>query len=76
MEEVLAIVETNNCFSDGIQFVTGCTFGNNALIYRDYGKIAMTFWRRDGKGIRIAVRPDINELLKKRYPELRQLFRK
>ena len=42
MEEVLAIVETNNCFSDGIQVVTGCTVGNNALIYRDLGKTAVT----------------------------------
>jgi formylmethanofuran dehydrogenase subunit E len=32
MEELIAITETNNCFSDGIQMVTGCTFGNNALI--------------------------------------------
>uniref|UniRef100_UPI0025B8ABDC TrmO family methyltransferase domain-containing protein n=1 Tax=Marinilabilia sp. TaxID=2021252 RepID=UPI0025B8ABDC len=29
MEDLLAIVETNNCFSDGVQFVSGCTFGNN-----------------------------------------------
>ena len=42
MEEVIAIVETNNCFSDGVQFVTSCSFGNNALIYRDYGKTAFT----------------------------------
>ena len=35
MEEMVAIVECNNCFTDGIQAVTGCTFGNNALICRD-----------------------------------------
>ena len=38
MEEVVAIVECNNCFTDGIQVVTGCTFGNNALIFRDLGQ--------------------------------------
>ncbi|MDW8103354.1 MAG: FmdE family protein, partial [Anaerolineae bacterium] len=37
MEDVVAILECNNCFSDGVQVVTGCTFGNNALIYRDVG---------------------------------------
>jgi len=42
MEEIVAIVETNNCFSDGIQIITGCTFGNNALIYKDVGKTAVT----------------------------------
>ena len=36
MEEVIAIIETNNCFSDGVQMVTGCSFGNNALMYRDF----------------------------------------
>ena len=57
MEEVIAIVEINSCFSDGIQIVTGCTFGNNALIYRDLGKTAFTLTRRNGDGIRISVKP-------------------
>ena len=46
MEEIVAIVECNNCFTDGIQVVTGCTFGNNALIYKDLGKTAVTVARR------------------------------
>ena len=58
MEEVVAIVETNNCFSDGVQFVTGCSFGNNALIYRDYGKTAFTLAKRTGGAVRISVRAD------------------
>jgi len=29
MEQVTCIIECNNCFSDGIQISTGCTFGNN-----------------------------------------------
>ncbi|MFP4176566.1 MAG: FmdE family protein [Candidatus Brocadiia bacterium] len=48
MEEVMAVVECNNCFVDGIQAVAGCTFGNNALVYRDLGKTAVTLYRRDG----------------------------
>ncbi|MCL4502615.1 MAG: FmdE family protein [Deltaproteobacteria bacterium] len=39
---MVAIVECNNCFTDGIQAVTGCTFGNNALIFQDLGKTAVT----------------------------------
>src|SRR6056297_1952335 len=38
MEDLLAVVETNSCFSDGIQAAAGTTFGNNALIYRDFGE--------------------------------------
>ena len=43
MEDVLAITETNNCFSDGVQFVTGCSFGNNSLIFKDLGKTVTVF---------------------------------
>jgi tRNA-Thr(GGU) m(6)t(6)A37 methyltransferase TsaA len=58
MEDLIVITETNNCVSDGIQFVTGCSFGNNALIFKDIGKTAFTISKREGKGIRISTRPD------------------
>lgn len=73
-EEVVAIVETDNCSVDAIQYLTGCTFGKGNLIYRDYGKNAYTFIRRsDGKAIRIALRPDA---LGAPDPEGRALFQK
>ncbi|MBN2550220.1 MAG: TraR/DksA C4-type zinc finger protein [Anaerolineales bacterium] len=57
-EEVVAIVETDMCGVDAIQFVTGCTFGKGNLIHLDYGKNAFTFIRRsDGKAIRLMMRP-------------------
>jgi formylmethanofuran dehydrogenase subunit E len=74
MEELIAIVETNNCFSDGIQIVTGCTFGNNALIYRDFGKTAFTLTHRNGEGIRVAVKPE--RVDQERSPETTELFEK
>jgi len=76
MEEVVAIVETNNCFSDGIQVVTGCTFANNALIYRDLGKTAVTVARRDGTALRVALRADYGQSFDSRYPEAAALFQK
>jgi len=72
MEEAVAIVETNNCFSDGVQLVTGCSFGNNALIYRDFGKTAFTLARRNGDAVRISVRA--NRVMEERSPEATQLF--
>jgi len=74
MEEVVAIVETNSCFSDGIQMVTGCSFGNNALIYRDYGKTAVTLARRTGEALRVAAKAGSSPL--ERYPEAAELFKK
>jgi formylmethanofuran dehydrogenase subunit E len=59
-EEIVAVVETDMCAVDAIQFLTGCTFGKGNLIHLDYGKNAFTFYRRsDGKGIRIISRPNI-----------------
>jgi len=72
-EEVVAVVETDMCAVDGIQFLTGCTFGKGNLIHRDHGKSVYTFWRRsDGKAIRIAGRPDAW----RRDPQHQELFAK
>jgi formylmethanofuran dehydrogenase subunit E len=57
-EEVVAVVETDMCGVDAIQFLTGCTFGKGNLIHKDFGKNAFTFYRRsDGKAIRLVTRP-------------------
>jgi formylmethanofuran dehydrogenase subunit E len=77
MEEVVALVECNNCFTDGIQVVTGCTFGNNALIFKDLGKTAVTVARRgDGAAVRLVVRPNFREEMFSRYPAAGPLFEK
>jgi len=77
MEEVMAIIESNNCFSDGIQYSTGCTFGNNSLIYKDYGKTAVTFAHRGKEnGVRIVVKPDAGEFWENKYPRYSELFDK
>ena len=76
LEDILAIVETNNCVSDGIQFVTGCTFGNNALIFKDFGKTAFTLTKRNGKGIRISTRPDGKDYMRKAHPLFSASYKK
>jgi len=65
MEEILAIVECNNCFVDGIQGISGCTMGNNALIYKDLGKTAVTFIdRKTNKAVRLASKYSASETAK------------
>lgn len=75
MEDLVAVVETNSCFADGVQVVTGCTFGNNALVYRDYGKTAMTLVSRENpdEGVRIHVKEREN-IIERDYPEASELF--
>lgn len=58
-EEIVAIVETDACGADAVQVITGCTFGKGNFIYKDHGKMAFTFLKREsGKGVRIALKPD------------------
>ena len=57
-EEVAAVVETDMCAVDAIQFLTGCTFGKGNLVHRDHGKSAFTFQRRsDGRAVRVSALP-------------------
>ncbi len=74
LEDLLAIVETNNCFTDGIQYVTACTFGNNSLIFKDIGKIAFSLCKRNGKGIRIYCLPEAKEYMHKAYIDFTKAY--
>ena len=78
MEEVMVLVECNNCFTDGIQGISGCTFGNNAMVYKDLGKTSASFWiRGNKKAFRVVVKP--YDELQKGTPEekeLNELFEK
>lgn len=74
-EDILAIVEANNCFTDGVQITTGCTLGNNSLIYFDLGKTALTLVKRGTfEGIRIYV--DSDKLKRYYSTEAMELFDK
>ena len=56
-EELVAIVENDSCAADAVQLLTGCTFGKGNLIFRDYGKMALTLWDRAGaRGVRVVRR--------------------
>jgi len=71
-EELVAVVENDNCSVDAIQFLTGCTFGKGNFIFRDYGKNVYSFYRRvDGKSIRILLKSDAG---KHDQPEVQPLL--
>ncbi len=73
-EDLVAVVETDMCGVDAIQFLTGCTFGKGNLIHKDYGKMAFSFYDRSKNvGFRAVLRPDISGDI---GPELRSLMKK
>lgn len=57
--DLVCVAETDMCGVDGIQFLTGCTYGKGNFLHRDYGKMAFSFYnRKSGKGIRLAFRSE------------------
>lgn len=76
-EEVVAVVETDNCAVDAIQYLTGCTLGKGNLIHVDYGKNVFTFYRRsDKQGMRISLRADTRTAADSDLPALYQKQRR
>ncbi len=60
-ESLVAVVETDMCGVDAIQFITGCTYGKGNLIHKDYGKMAFNFYDRSKNvGFRAILRSDIS----------------
>lgn len=73
-EELVAVVETDMCGVDAIQFLTGCTFGKGNLIHKDFGKVAFSFYDRNRNiRFRILFNPDVAADL---VSELRSLMKK
>ena len=61
-KRLLAIIESDGCFSDGIEVATGCTLGHRRLRLQDYGKIAATFVdTQTHRAVRISPRLDARE---------------
>jgi len=74
--EVAALVETDMCAVDAIQYLVGCTFGRGTLMHLDYGKNAYTFTSRaDGKTVRIVSRASAAGPLSEEHQALWQKLR-
>ena len=56
-EELVAVVENDNCSVDAIQALLGTTYGKGNLIHLDYGKNNFTIYsRKSQKGVRLALK--------------------
>ncbi len=61
-KSLLVIVETDGCFTDGIEVATGATIGHRTLRVEDYGKIAATFIKvASGESVRVSPRLDVRQ---------------
>ncbi len=59
-EELVAMVENNNCSVDGLQALLGTTFAKGTLITKDIGKNNYTIFNRlKQKAVKLSLRDDI-----------------
>lgn len=63
-KQLLALVETDGCFADGVMMATGCSMGHRTMRLMDQGKVAVTFVDLDGDtstGLRIWPRSTVRQ---------------
>ncbi len=57
-EELVAVVENDNCSVDALQKLLGTTFGKGNLVFKDYGKNNYTFYNRTKeKAVKLSLKP-------------------
>jgi formylmethanofuran dehydrogenase subunit E len=59
-EELVVVVETNNCSVDALQAILSTTYGKGNLIHNDYGKNNYTIYsRKKQKAIKLSLKPSV-----------------
>jgi formylmethanofuran dehydrogenase subunit E len=74
-EELVAIVETNNCSVDALQAILSTTYGKGNLIHNDYGKNNYTIYsRKKQKAIKLSLKPSVLDDKKRSRDEKIQML--
>lgn len=56
-EEIVAVVENDNCSIDALQALLGTTYGKGNLIHHDYGKLNYYFYNRETeKAVKLSIK--------------------
>lgn len=61
-KRLLVIVETDGCFTSGVEAATGCSVRHRTMRVEDYGKIAATFVdTKTATAVRVAPQSDVRQ---------------
>lgn len=59
-KRMMALVETDGCFADGVTVATGCSMGHRTMWLKDEGKVAVTMVdTHEGRALRYFPLPDL-----------------
>lgn len=76
LENKLTIIETNCCFADGVQFVTGCSFGNKSLIFCDQDLLNFTVYDKYSKqGVKVETKKNAFDIIKDKFPKYKRYYK-
>ena len=76
-KRLLAFVETDGCFADGVSAATGCTLGHRTMRLVDYGKVAVTFADTEtGRAVRLSPLAGVRKLAAEAAPEAANRWRR
>ncbi len=71
-KRVIAFVETDGCFADGVMVVTGCSLGHRTMRLVDVGKVAVTMAdTKTGRAVRLWPTPQSRSLAGQYAPQAR-----
>ena len=69
-KRIIAFVESDGCFADGVSAATGCTLGHRTMRLVDYGKVAATFVdSKTGRAVRLAPKAGVRKLAAEVAPD-------
>jgi formylmethanofuran dehydrogenase subunit E len=69
-KRLVAFVESDGCFADGVSAATGCTLGHRTMRLADYGKVAVTFADTEtGKAVRLSPLAGVRKLAAEAAPD-------
>src|SRR5438445_6629860 len=70
-KKLIVWVEIDRCMADAVGAVTGVRLGKRSLKFRDYGKVAATFFNTETKeAVRIVALEESRALADARYPQI------
>jgi formylmethanofuran dehydrogenase subunit E len=70
-KKLIVWVEIDRCMTDAISAVTGARLGRRSLKFKDYGKVAATFFNTEtGQAVRIVALDESRDLADTRYPAI------
>lgn len=74
-KRLLAIVETDGCFTSGVEAATGCAMRHRTLRVADYGKVAATFVDvKTETAVRLAPQSDVREKAYRYAPDAEKRY--